>query len=60
MKQVFKLVRCLGRYAALCLLAVAPASALAQVGTGNGPNGINIGIDFNWNLGACLRIRFPA
>jgi hypothetical protein len=48
MKQVFQRLQHLARYLSLCLLAVAPASALAS---GAGPNGINIGIDFNWNPG---------
>ena len=51
MKQVVQQLQRLACYVALCLLAVAPAPALAQMGTGNGPNGINIGIDFNWNQG---------
>jgi hypothetical protein len=46
MKQVFQQLQRLALYAALCLLAAAPASALASPA---GPNGINIGIDFNWN-----------
>jgi hypothetical protein len=47
MRQVLQQLQRLARCVALCLLATAPALAAS----GTGPNGINIGIDFNWNLG---------
>lgn len=48
MKPLFQQLQRLARCVVLCLLVIAPASALAS---GAGPNGINIGIDFNWNPG---------
>jgi hypothetical protein len=50
MKPVFLQLQRFARCVVLCLLVVAPVQALA-LGNGAGPNGINIGIDFNWGNG---------
>jgi hypothetical protein len=48
----FREPRAIARHAALCLVAAACFfSAVPAMASGNGPNGINIGFDFNWSYG---------
>ena len=62
MKQAFQRLQRLARYVAFCLLVAAPAIAPAPaLASPDGPNGINIGFDFNWyNDGETVTTPTPA